>query len=182
MNEKNWYFKEINKFMKRILFSIILSMGIMLSTTAGTTLAAETKAPGNTNSEVVVGPYEGVFYGIVNGDNDSQAVLALLLTDRDGVVEGKVYLGRGLYVDAGVCGGTEIPPMQQYARGRTLPNDPTRMSVNTNMSVSGFEIGVDLNSQVSTDGKTLTAKATIDLPWLCGRDPSFSGTLERIGN
>lgn len=168
--------------MKRILFSIILSMGILLSITAVTALAAEAEQPGSTNNQGVVGPYEGVFYGIVNGDNDSQAVLALLLTDRDGVVEGKVYLGRGLYVDAGVCGGTEIPPMQQYARGSTLPNDPTRMSVNTNMNVSGFEIGVDLDSQVSTDGKSLTAEASIDLPWICGRDPSFSGTLERIGN
>ena len=106
--------------------------------------------------------------------------MALQMTDRNGIVEGKIYLGEGLFVDAGMCGKTEIPSMRQYASGQTKPDNPNEMSVQTMVNISGFDIGVDLNSTVSADGKALTAEVSIDLPWICGRDPSFSGTLDRL--
>lgn len=166
--------------MKNLILGIMIPLIALFGLTAGTVLAADlTELPNNTDP-VVVGPYEGVFYGIVTGDNNSNALMALQMTDRNGVVEGKIYLGEGLYIDAGVCGKTEIPSMQQYATGKTQPNNPNEMSVQSNVNVSGFDIGVELHSIVSTDGETLTAQASIDLPWICGRDPSFSGTLERI--
>jgi hypothetical protein len=166
--------------MKNLIWGTMIPLIALFGLTAGTVLAADlTEIPNNTDP-AVIGPYEGVFYGIVTGDNNSNALMALQMTDRNGVVEGKIYLGEGLYIDAGVCGKTEIPSVQQYATGQTLPDNPNEMSVNSTVNVSGFDIGVELHSIVSADGETLTAQASIDLPWICGRDPSFSGTLERV--
>jgi len=142
-----------------------------------TVLAAETS---EIASSTEVGPFEGVFYGVLSGDNNSRAPIALQMTHRDGVVNGRLYLGEGLYVNAGMCGKTYIPPMVQSASGRTLASNPNKLVVNTTFNVSGFDIGVDLTSAVSGDGSTLNANTSINLPWICGRDRSYSGTLYRI--
>jgi hypothetical protein len=163
--------------MKKVLFGMLAVVVLVFSLTAGTVFAAEAPAPSNSSNS---GPFEGIFYGIVNGDINSRAPLALQMTHRDGVVSGRLYLGEGLYVNAGVCGKTEIPSMVQSASGSTLPGNPNKLAAHTNFNVSGFDIGVDLTSTISADGKTLNAKTSIDLPWICGRDPSFSGTLNRI--
>jgi hypothetical protein len=83
-------------------------------------------------------------------------------------------------VDAGRCGGTTLPAMSQSAHGKTLANDQSKLTVNTSFNLGGFNIGVNLNSKISADGDTLNVSTSIDLPWLCGRDPSYSGTLYRI--
>lgn len=166
--------------MKHMIWGTMITLVALLGLTAGTVLAADVEEMPTSGDQTEVGPYEGVFYGIVNGDNNSRALMALQMTHRNGVVEGKIYLGEGLYVDAGVCGETEIPSMRQYASGLTQPDNPNEMSVQSTVNVSGFDIEVDLHSNVSADGETLTAQASIDLPWICGRDPSFSGTLERL--
>ena len=166
--------------MKKYLFGTLTALVILFGLTAGTVLAADKPDLSPPPGIPAAGPYEGVFFGTVNGDNNSRAWMAMKLTHRDGVVEGKVYLGDGLIVDAGMCGNSEIPSMMQYASGMTNPNNPNELVVQTMVNVSGFDIGIDLNSTVSADGKTLTADASIDLPWICGRDPSFSGTLDRI--
>lgn len=166
--------------MKKYLFGTILAAAILFSLTAGTAFAAgepELSPPPGLSK---AGPYEGVFFGTVYGDNNSRALMAMQLTHRDGVVEGKVYLGDGLYVNAGMCGNNEIPSMMQYANGMTNPNNPNELTVQTMVNVSGYDIGIDLNSTVSADGETLTAEALIDLPWICGSDPSFSGQLDRL--
>ena len=166
--------------MKKYLFGTLTALVILFGLTAGSVLAAGeselTPPPGISKA----GPYEGVFYGMIYGDNNSRALMAMQLTHRDDVVEGKVYIGEGLYVDAGMCGQGEIPSMLQSASSMTLPNDPNALSFQTEVNYSGFDIGVDLNSTVSEDGETLTAEASIDLPWFCGSDPSFSGTLGRM--
>jgi hypothetical protein len=166
--------------MKKNLFGALTTLVILLGLSAGTVLAADQPDLSPPPGISIAGPYEGVFYGIVHGDNNSRAIMAMQLSHRDGLVEGKVYLGDGLYIDAGVCGNNKIPSMLQYASGMTNPNNPNELAVQTNVNVSGFDIGIDLNSLVSADGETLTAEASIDLPWICGSDPSFNGTLNRL--
>lgn len=166
--------------MKQLIWGAIITLIGLFGLTAGTVLAANLTGLTNTSDQALVGPYEGVFYGTMTGDNNTSALMALQMTHRDGVVEGKIYLGEGLFVDAGVCGKAEIPSMRQYATGQTQPDNPNELSVHSNINVSGFDIGVELHSNVSADGETLTAQASIDLPWICGRDPSFTGTLDRL--
>ena len=166
--------------MKKVILSMLAITLLLAGFTAGTALAAEAQSTSNGSGSAEVGPFEGVFYGVLHGDNNSRAPIALQMTHRDGVVNGKFYLGEGLYVNAGTCGKTEIPSMVQSASGRTLPNNPNKLAVNTGFNFSGFNIGVNLTSTVSANGETLSASTSIDLPWICGRDPSYSGTLSRI--
>ena len=166
--------------MKKLLFGMLVAAVLVSGLTAGTALADEAPLVSSAAGSPDVGPFEGVFSGVLYGDNNSRAPIALQMTHRDGVVNGRLYLGEGLYVNAGMCGKTEIPSMVQSANGRTLSNNPNKLAVDTSFNVSGFDIGVDLTSTVSADGKTLSAATSIDLPWICGRDPSYSGTLYRI--
>ena len=163
--------------MKKLVFGSLAALVLVFSLTAGTVLAAEAPTLSNSASSTLAGPFEGVFYGVIQGDNNSRAPIALQMTHRDGVVNGRLYLGNGLFVDAGRCGKTQIPSMAQSASGRTHTNN---LALNTTFNVSGFDIGANLNSSVSADGNTLSAKIAIDLPWLCGRDPSYSGMLQRV--
>lgn len=166
--------------MKKLLFGTLAAVVLLSALTAGTVFAAEAPAPSNSTGAAGAGPFEGVFYGVLNGDNNSRAPIALQMNHREGVVSGRFYIGEGLYVNAGMCGKTQIPAMVQSASGRTLANNPNKLVVNTTFNVSGFDVGVDLTGTVSADGETLNAATSIDLPWICGRDPSYSGTLERV--
>ncbi len=162
---------------KKMIFGLLAAVLLVSGLAVGTAYAAGAPESVSKNK---VGPYEGVFSGVLYGDNNTRAPIALQMTHRDGVVNGRLYLGEGFYVDAGRCGGTTLPAMSQSANGRTLANDPSKLLVNTSFNLGGFNIGVNLNSKVSTDGDTLNVSTSIDLPWLCGRDPSYSGTLYRI--
>jgi len=166
--------------MKKISIGVLAAVLLLFGLTTVTAFAADNQAISTSTASVDVGPYEGVFSGVLHGDNNSRAPIALQMTHRDGMVKGRLYLGEGLFVNAGVCGKTAIPSMAQSASGRTLPSNPNKMVVNTGFNVSGFDIGVDLTSTISADGQTLKAGTSIDLPWICGRDPSYSGTLYRI--
>lgn len=166
--------------MKKLSIGVLAAVLLLFGLSTATAFAAEAQVISTSPAAMEVGPYEGVFSGVLYGDNNSRAPIALQMTHRDGVVNGRLYLGEGLYVNAGVCGKTEIPSMVQSASGRTLPSNPNKMVVKTGFNVSGFDIGVDLTSTVSADGQTLNAGTSIDLPWICGRDPSYSGTLSRI--
>ncbi|UCF27910.1 MAG: hypothetical protein JSW42_15005 [Chloroflexota bacterium] len=163
--------------MKKISIGVLVAVLLLSGLSTATAFAADGQAISTSTN---VGPYEGVFSGVLYGDNNSSAPIALQMTHRNGVVSGRVYLGEGLYVNAGMCGKTKIPSMVQSASGRTLSSNPNKLVVNTSFNVSGFDVGVDLTSTVSADGKTLNAGTKIDLPWICGRDPSYSGTLYRI--
>jgi hypothetical protein len=162
---------------KKMIFGLLAAVLLVSGLAVGTAFAAEAPASSATSS---VGPYEGVFSGVLHGDNGSRAPIALQMTHRDGVVYGRLYLGEGFYVDAGRCGGTTLPAMTQSASGRTLASDPSKLPISTSFNLGGFNIGVNLNSSVSADGDTINVSTSIDLPWLCGRDPSYSGTLHRI--
>jgi hypothetical protein len=166
--------------MKKVLFGLLVAAVLLSGLTVGTVLAAEASSASSAMDSPDIGPFEGVFSGVLYGDNNSRAPIALQMTHRDGVVNGRLYLGEGLYVNAGMCGKTGIPAMMQSASGRSLPSNPNKLAVNTSFNMGGFDIDVDLTSTVSADGNTLNAATSIDLPWICGRDPSYSGTLYRI--
>lgn len=146
-----------------VLFSIVSSPAL-----AGTQAALRDR-----------GPYEGTFSGYVYGDKGSRAELTLDLTHRGDLVTGTAELGEGLYVSAGRCGGSMLAPAVQEVRGETLPRNPNMIQAETEFTVSGIKIGVELVSDLSKDGETLEAEVEIDIPWICGRDPVLTGTLSR---
>jgi hypothetical protein len=126
-----------------------------------------------------VGPYEGTFEGVAYGDRGSRAPLALELTHRGSQVEGTVSLGEGLYVDGGWCGEVNLPAISTDIEGQTSRWSPRRLAVSPRFDVGGFDLTVDFESNVSTNGKVITAQAKVDLPWFCGRDPVLTATMYR---
>jgi len=127
-----------------------------------------------------IGPYEGAFEGYVFGDRSSRALLTLVLTHRDGVVSGIATLGEGLYINAGRCGGGRLPASEQVIAGQSMPRNSRQIQAESTFKVGSFDIGVELQSDLSLNGETLTAEARIDIPWICGRDPVLDGTLYRV--
>jgi hypothetical protein len=124
-----------------------------------------------------VGPYEGSFEGTAYGDEDTSATLTLDLTHRGDQVAGNLSLGPGLYVKGGICGGAYVPSAVEYASGETVRNNPNRLVASTKVDVGRFDITVKLESDVSPSGDVIKAKAKLDLPWFCGRDPVLNATL-----
>ncbi len=150
----------------------IISILILLSTAATTVLAAP-KAPISSNDD----PIQATYRGIIHGDKGSQALLTLALTQVNDQISGTVYLERGLYIDAGRCGGGYLPAAIQSAEGKVSKYDPNLIETSTVFKVSGFKVSIDLEGLLSADGDVLETEAKIDLPWLCGRDPIINGTL-----
>jgi hypothetical protein len=159
------------KRMKKILIGTIAALFVLSAATVNAFAA-----PAEVKMEKV-GPYEGTFHGVVYGDNGSSAPLTLDLTHRGAQVQGNLALGSGLYVKGGVCGGAYVPSGVQFASGNTAPNDPKRLVASTKVDVGRFDITVKLESSASTSGDTINAKAKLDLPWFCGRDPVLNATL-----
>jgi hypothetical protein len=160
--------------MKRLVVGV-LDVVVILSILA----IGATAAPGVAEAATSVGPYEGTFQGVVYGDQGTRAPLMLDLTHRDGQVEGKVSMGQGLYVDAGFCGGVNIPTTAQYVEGQTTRWNPDRLKVSPAFDLGGVELVVDFESSMSASGDVITAEAKVDLPWFCGRDPVLKATLHR---
>ena len=156
--------------MKRFLIGII----VLIALTATMSVAA---AAAQTAVTTKVGPYDGIFNGTVYGPDGSEAAMSLDLTHQGNVVEGVVYLGEGLHIDAGMCGAGAIPASSLQASGETSKTNPRLLSTTSTFDVSGIAVDVTLDSEVQ--GDTLKATATIDLPWLCVSDPVFTGTLQR---
>jgi hypothetical protein len=159
--------------MKRLLVGIIAVLAILLTTVAGVFAAPEVATTEK------VGAYEGTFTGVTYGDRSSSAPIMLDLTHRDNQVEGSVFIGEGLYVSGGFCGTVNVPATTQYVEGQTVRWNPKRLVVKPTFDVGGFDITVDFESNVSADGEVITAKAKVDLPWFCGRDPVLTSTLYR---
>ncbi|MCL4261985.1 MAG: hypothetical protein KJ069_02160 [Anaerolineae bacterium] len=127
------------------------------------------------------GPFEGVFTGTVTGDLGSQTTLTLDLTDRANLVAGEATLGTGLKVNAGqVCGTAVVPAGVIWAEGEKSPRRPRELSAESTIEVSGMEVTVEVDGELSADGKTLDVTAKIDTPWICGRDPVITGTLTKV--
>lgn len=160
--------------MKKLIFSTLIALFAVTTILVG--VSASTSPLGKEQ----VGPYEGKFSGYVYGANGSKATLTLVLTHRDGVVQGMANLGEGMYVKAGRCGSGYLPRYSQHIQGNSLPTNPNQIIANTYFKISNFQIGVELDSSISEDGRVLSAQAEIDIPWICGKDPQFSGTLYRV--
>lgn len=124
-----------------------------------------------------IGPYEGTFNGTVYAPDGSKAPMTLVMTHRDSLVDGSIFIGDGLNINAGFCGSTTIPASTVSASGNTVTGNPSRLIAKSTFNVSGIDVTVDLDSQVS--GDQLSAKAKIDLPFICGGDQALSGTLLR---
>jgi len=123
------------------------------------------------------GPYEGTFNGTVYAPNGSSAPMSLIMTHRGSAVDGTVFIGEGLSVDAGFCGAAAIPATSVYANGNTSANNPKHLAAKSTFDISGIAVTVDLNSTVS--GNKLNAEAKIDLPFICGGDQVLTSTLFR---
>ena len=126
-----------------------------------------------------VGPYEGTFTGLAYGDKGSSAPVALELTHRGNQVRGTLLLEEGLYVSGGFCGGVNLPATSEDVQGQTLRWNPRRLFVSPTFDVGGFQVTVDFESTMSADGDAIAAKAKVDLPWFCGRDPVLTATVTR---
>jgi hypothetical protein len=157
--------------MKKLILSVMAALMILPAATAFAAPQAVTVEKS--------GPYEGTFHGVVYGDNGSSAPLSLQLTHRDDDVQGSLAIGSGLYVKGGVCGGAYVPSGVQYASGKTDPRDSSHLVASAKVDVDRFDITVRLESDVSPSGDVIQAKAKLDLPWFCGRDPVLDATLYR---
>lgn len=159
--------------MKRSVFAFVSVVIAFFLLATGAHAAPEAAAKGK------VGPYEGAFQGVAYGDRGSRAPLKLELTHRGSQVVGEVSLGEGLYVDGGFCGAVNLPAVSQPVEGQTTTWNPKRLEINPTFDVGGLKLAVDFESTLSASGDVLTARAKVDLPWFCGRDPALSATLYR---
>jgi len=164
--------------LKKVTYSIVITLTALFLGIANASASGVSVAP-ILSTMTTPGPYEGIFTGNVNGDNNSQAPITLVLTHRGEDVEGVVSLGEGLYVNAGMCGGANVPPSEQSFTVKTQPGKPRELSTQLAFNVGNYQVGVDLESLISDDGKMITSQVGIDLPWICGRDPMLTGTLYR---
>jgi hypothetical protein len=73
----------------------------------------------------------------------------------------------------------QVPAIEQVVSGQTDHDNARRVAVAPTFDAGGFDLTVNFESTLSPDGETITARAKIDLPWFCGRDPVLSGTLTR---
>jgi hypothetical protein len=159
--------------MKRVAVIGFLVLSILAVSAIGASAAPEAATTGR------VGPYEGTFEGTAYGSKGSRAPVTLDLTHRGNRVAGYVSLGEGLHVDGGWCGAVDVPAVAQYVEGQTTRWNPRRLVVNPTFDVGGFELSVDFESTISSDGDEITARAKVDLPWFCGRDPVLAAQATR---
>jgi hypothetical protein len=71
----------------------------------------------------------------------------------------------------------EVGPYEGTFEGQTVRGDPRRLMVNPTFDIGGLDLEVGFESKVSADGEVITARAKVDLPWFCGRDPVLRATL-----
>ena len=135
--------------------------------------------PAPIGGETTGGGFNGTFSGTLNGDNGSAALGTLTLTQTGSAVSGQLAVGPGLVLDAGSCGAQSVPELVQTASGTVDPAAPNRLQTTGSIPVGGFTIGVILTADLAPDGQSLAARADLDLPFLCGRDPAISGTFSR---
>lgn len=125
------------------------------------------------------GSFSGTFEGYLDGDNGSRAPVMLALVQEGNTVNGTISIADGLFLDGGNCGATAVPSGTQAASGMVDPANPSHLDADATVMVQGLSITIELDADLSGDGQTLTAQATIDLPLLCGRDPAIGGVFTR---
>lgn len=123
------------------------------------------------------GPYDGVFHGTVYAPDGSKAPMSLDLTHAGSAVDGTVFIGEGLSINAGMCGSVDVPATSVFASGKSSASNPKALAASSSFDVGGIDVKVDLQSYVS--GDNLEAEVKIDLPWICGGDPILTSQLHR---
>lgn len=121
--------------------------------------------------------FNGSFSGTLTADNGSTAPATLVLSQTGEAVSGRLSIGDGLSVDAGNCGVVAVPGGEQNASGSVDPANPNRLATSNSIPVSGLTIGVALAADLAADGNSITTRIDLDLPFLCGRDATISGTF-----
>lgn len=159
--------------MKKAVIGLLVAIGSVIA------LTATASAAGNESHSSKVEHFDGTFQGRIYGDKGSSAPIILELNQDGRVVEGTVEVGRGLYVNGGMCGSGYVPSGVQSAAGQVSASNPRQVYAEAAFKVSGLTVNIDLNGIASADGQEVDTQARIDLPWLCGRDPVLSGTLYR---
>lgn len=129
-----------------------------------------------------IGPLEGIFIGDVYSNNGTSAPLMLQLSQTGNRVYAVADIGEGLTVDAGFCGVVPIPAGSFSASALSDPRRPNMLVADVTFDVNGFEISASLISELADSGDQLDVEVSIDLPWLCGRDPTLRGSLELVEN
>jgi hypothetical protein len=163
----------------RLLTNIIKMILPILAIAVTAILVVSAQAAPLTPPTISGGLFAGSFEGTLTGDDRSSAPITLELSQSGNTVTGDIVIGRGLVVDGGVCGIAAVPAATETAAGKVTSRTPRHLDAATTLTVQGMKITIDLDGDLSRDGDTLAAKAKIDLPWLCGRDPIITGTLER---
>lgn len=159
--------------MKKVLTILALALSATLAFAASASAAPDIPKAANGK------PFDGTFNGKIYGDKGTSAPISLVLAHKGSDIEGKVFIGQGLYLDGGMCGAGYIPSASQFATGQTSAKNPSHLIANSVFKVSGVNVRLKLNGDLSADGEQLKANATVDLPWFCGSDPVITGTLYR---
>lgn len=159
-----------------LLFFLSLIALSLMTFFAASAQAAPVRPSATTSGELFTGTFEGYIYG----DDDSRARLTLELDQAGRVVTGDITVERGLYISGGNCGEVEVPEMTHSASGTIPAGSPRHIDAGTSFKVQGITVGIDLDGELSRDGKMIDATGKIDLPWLCGRDPVVSAELTRV--
>jgi hypothetical protein len=158
-----------------------LAIGLLAAVLLALAVSGAAHAAGEgPDAAALAEPFEGTFRGTVYGDRGSRAPMTLVLTQRGSQVEGSVTLGKGLVVDAGRCGVGRVPATVQRAEGQNLSSQPGRLIARSQAEVGGIPVDIGVQSDLSSTGNSMAAKATVDLPWFCGRDPVLAGRLYRV--
>jgi hypothetical protein len=159
--------------MKKAIIGLLVTIGSAIA------LTATASAAGYESHSSQVEHFDGTFQGRIYGDKGSSAPIVLELNQEGRVVEGTVEMGRGLYVNGGMCGSGYVPGGVQSAAGQVSATNPRQVNAAAAFKVSGLTVNIDLTGLASANGQEVETQAKIDLPWLCGRDPVLSGTLFR---
>ena len=153
----------------------LLLTALILSTSAFAPLVASADS-----INIQVGPLDGVFIGVVESNNGTSAPLMLRLSQIGNQVYAIADIGEGLTVDAGFCGVVPIPAGSFSASALSDPRRPNMLVADVTFDVNGFEISASLVSELADSGDQLDAEVSIDLPWLCGRNPTLRGSLDLV--
>lgn len=165
--------------MNRIHINILFFLSLIVIALM-TYFVASAQAASPRPSATSGGLFTGSFSGVLYGDDGSEAPIELELVQDGRVVSGDLTVGRGLLINGGNCGAVAVPETTQSAAGTTTARAPRHLDAGATFKVQGITVTIDLDGDLSRDGQTLTSAATIDLPWLCGRDPVIAGELTRI--
>lgn len=154
---------------KKLLISTLL--GIILTAVFAMTAAAA----GSSKTAA----FNGTFSGTVYGDKRSKTTLTLDLDQNGREVDGTVTLGSGLRVNAGGFCGVVAVPAATFDTSTTLASRTSHRLISAaKVNVgNGVVVTIEVDGELSADSETLDITATIDTPFLCGRDPVITGTL-----